>query len=181
MAKKIGLTIVALVFVFLGYVSTREGKFRYERSGIIEAPAEKIFPYISNFKLGVEWSPYEKKDPNMKKTYGGTDGEVGSTMDFEGNSDTGSGKLEVLKLVPNQSVEIKLTMLKPFFAENTVIYTLTPEGSGTRFSWAMIGDGGFMGKLMTTLIDCEAMVAGDFNKGIASLKTVVEGQRQSAN
>ncbi len=181
MAKKIGLAVLVLVIVFLGYVSTREGKFRYERSGLIDAPADKIFPYISNFKLGGEWSPYEKVDPNMKKTFGGTDGQVGATMDFDGNAEAGSGKLEILKIVPNQLVEIKLTMTKPFFAENLVTYTLTSEGASTRFSWAMSGDGGFLGKLIGTLIDCEAMVAGSFSQGIANLKAIIEGQKQSAN
>lgn len=182
MLKKIGLTVVVLILVFLGYVSTREGKFNYERSGLIEASAEKIFPYISNFKLGHEWSPYEKLDPNMKKTFTGNDGEVGSTMEFEGNMNSGSGKLEILKIAPNEMVEIRLTMLKPFYGVNLITYKLIPEDKGTRFSWSMSGDGGFMGKLMTVLIDCEAMVGGQFNQGIASLKALIEGQQnQTAN
>ncbi len=177
MLKKIGLLILTLVLVFIGYVSTREGKFYYERNGLIEASPERIFPHISNFKLGHEWSPYEKMDPNMKKTFTGSDGEVGSVMEFEGNMDSGSGKLEILKIVPNEMVEIRLTMLKPFYGVNLVTYKLTPEEKGTRFSWSMSGDGGFMGKLMTVLIDCEAMVGGQFNQGITSLKALVENKQ----
>lgn len=163
--------------LFLSYVGTREGKFHYERSGLINAPAEKIFPYISNFKLGGEWSPYEKKDPKMNHTFGGVDGTVGSTMRFDGNGEVGSGKLEVLKLVPNELVQIQLTMLKPIVAENLVEYKLTPDGTGTRFTWAMSGDGGFFTKLLTVFIDCEKMVAGDFEVGILNLKTVVEAKK----
>ena len=174
---KFSYGISALLIVFFGYVATREGKFRYERSGVIDAPAEKIFPYISNFKLGGQWSPYEKKDPDMKRTFTGADGAVGSTMEFDGNKDVGSGRLEILKIVPNELVDIKLTMLKPFVGENFIEYKLTPEGSGTRFSWSMSGDGGYITKLMTLLIDCEKMIAGDFTVGIENLKTVVEGQK----
>ncbi|MFS4459156.1 SRPBCC family protein [Bdellovibrio sp. HCB2-146] len=176
MFKTIGLIIGGLILVFLGYVATREGKFRYERSGLIQAPPEKIFPYISDFKKGGLWSPYEQMDPNMKKSYSGTDGQAGSTMEFEGNQDAGSGKLEILNIVPNQSVDIKLTMIKPLHAENLVQYTLTPEAGGTRFTWSMSGDGGFMGKLINVFIDCEAMIAGQFDVGIENLKKLVESQ-----
>lgn len=181
MLLKIGAIVAIILVVFLGYVATREGKFHYERSGVIAAPPEKIFPYISNLKNGEKWSPYEKVDPNMKKTFTGNDGEVGSTMEFAGNQDAGAGKIEILKIVPNQSVEMKLTMTSPIHAENLVEYKLTPEGNGTRFTWSMSGDGGFMGKLINVFIDCEKMVAGQFSEGIQNLKTYIESQNSGGS
>lgn len=175
MILKIVIGVVVALAVFLGYVSTRDGNFRYERSGLINASAEKIFPYISQFKLGSQWSPYEK-GLEMPKTYGGTEGQVGSWMEF-GPSKSGSGRLEILELVPNQTVKLSLHMTAPFDAKNIVIYTLTSESEGTRFTWAMQGDGGFMGKLMTTLIDCEKMVGGQFTEGINNLKILIESQK----
>ena len=174
---KILIGVAVILVLFLGFVATREGKFRYVRSGLIKAPPEKIFPYLSNFRLGEAWSPYEKTDPNMKKTFTGVDGSEGAVMEFDGNKDAGSGKLEMLKVVPNERVEFKLTMLKPFYAENLVEYILTPEADGTRFTWAMSGDGGFLGKLLNVVIDCEKMVAGQFTVGIDNLKSVVEAQK----
>jgi uncharacterized protein YndB with AHSA1/START domain len=177
MWKKIGLGLGVAVVLFLAFVATRNGHFRYERSGIIQAPAEKIFPYLSHFEKGREWSPYEKVDPNMKRNIIGPDGQVGTVMEFNGNKEAGSGKLEFLKIVPNELVEIRLTMTEPFMAENLIQYKLTPETGGTRFTWTMEGDGGFLGKLLNVFIDCEAMVAGDFTKGIQSLKEIVEAQK----
>lgn len=174
MLKKILLSVVVVLVVFLSYVSTRESKFNYERSEVINAPAEKIFPYLSNFKLGSQWSPYEKIDPNMKKSYSGTDGAVGSVMEFDGNNKAGSGKIEILSIVPNQRVDLKLTMTKPFKAENHIVYRLTPDAKGTRFTWSMDGDGGFLGKLISVFIDCEKMVGDQFGAGIENLKGVVE-------
>lgn len=168
----------ALLALFLGYVAiTKSGKFHYERSGVINAKPETIYPYLSKFTLGGEWSPYEKIDPNMKKYLGGVDGEVGSTMAFEGNSKAGSGKLELLSKIPNQEVQIRLIMTKPFKADNLVIYRLTPEDEGTRFTWSMSGDGGFMTKIMVTLIDCEKMISDQFSEGIQNLKTVIEAKK----
>src|SRR4051812_2951429 len=118
MPIKIALSLLAAVLLFLGYVSAKSGQFHYERSGVINAPAAKIFPYVSNFKMGGFWSPYEMKDPHMKRNFVGIDGQVGSGMEFEGNSEAGSGKLEILNIVPNQLVEIRLLMTKPFSADN---------------------------------------------------------------
>lgn len=174
MFKKFALGVAVLLVIFLGYVASRDGKFHYEASGVINAPAEKIYPYLSDFHKGSAWSPYEK-DASMKKTYGGTGGTAGASMDFESN-ESGSGRLQILKVVPNERVEIQLVMTKPFHAENLVTYKLTPEGAGTRFTWSMSGDGGFMGKLIATLIDCKAMVIGQFDEGIANLKKVVENE-----
>lgn len=175
MLLKILLGLVVVVGLFLAYVSTRESKFHYVASGVINAPAEKIFPYISDLKKGELWSPFDK--PSLKKIYTGASTEVGSTMEFEGDSQSGSGKLELLKLVPNEMVDIKLTMLKPFHAENLVHYKLTPEGAGTRFTWSMEGDGGYMTKLMTVFMDTEKMVVDQFKTGISNLTKVVEETR----
>lgn len=174
MLEGVAIGVGGVILGFVGFVATRNGKFRYERSGLIEAPPERIFPYLSDFRLGSEWSPYEKKDPSMKKKFSGPAAGTGSVMEFEGNRDVGAGKLEILKVVPNELVEIRLTMLRPFRAENIVTYRLTPESGGTRFSWSMQGDGGFFGKLMNVLIDCEAMVADEFSAGIQNLKNRIE-------
>ncbi|MBS1962049.1 MAG: SRPBCC family protein [Bdellovibrionales bacterium] len=177
MLKKILLALVLALLAFVGYAATRDGHFRYERSGVIEAPAEKIYAYISDFHRGNEWSPYMQKDPSMKLAYSGTDGQPGAKLEFDGNKDTGSGTLEILRTVPNREVDIRLTMTKPFHAENLIEYRLVPEGTGTRFSWAMSGDGGLPGKIMALLIDCEKMVTKDFETGIANLKRVVESAK----
>lgn len=176
MGKKIGLGIVAALVIFLAYVSTRNGHFHYERSGIINAPVTRIFPVISNFKMGSQWNPYDQKDPNMKRNFSGVDGAVGSKMEFEGNAEAGSGWLEITKIEPNSFVEIHLHMTKPFVADNTIMYRLTSEGTGIRFSWAMEGDGGFLGKLISVFIDCEKMMTKDFDAGIANLKKLAEAQ-----
>jgi len=176
MFKRILLGTAAFLAIFAIYVNSRPGTFRYERSGVINAKADKIFPYLNNFKLGGQWSPYEKIDLGMKKTYSGPDSGVGAKMEFDGNKDVGSGRLEILKSTHNSQVELELEMLKPFQGKNHIVYTLTPEGHGTRFTWTMSGEGGFLSKLMSVLIDCDKMVGDQFSKGIENLKTVMEAK-----
>lgn len=177
MIVKVLLGIAVAVVLFLGYVATRPGQFRYERSQVIQAPADQIFPYISQLRKGGEWSPYEKRDPKMIKEFSGEDGQVGSKMTFNGNREVGAGTLEVIRLVPGELVDLRLLMTKPMKADHIVEYRLTPEGTGTRFTWAMHGDGGFFGKLMSVVIDCDKMIGGEFELGIENLKKVVEGRQ----
>lgn len=179
MILKIAIGVGIALVLFLAFVATREGYFRYERSGVIKAPAEKVFPYISQFKLGHQWSPYEK-GVEMPKTFGGTDGAVGAWMEF-GPSKSGSGRLEVLEVIPNELVKMQLHMTAPFEAKNIVTYKLAREEAGTKFTWSMEGDGGFLGKLMSVLIDCEKMVGGQMSEGINNLKSLIEGKAATAS
>lgn len=176
MTLKISAVVILILIIFFAYVSTRESKFLYEKSAVINAPPEQIFKYLSDFKMGELWSPYEKVDPNMKKNFIGDGKSVGSVMEFAGNREAGAGKLEFIKIIPNQLVEIELTMVEPIKARNIVKYQLIEEGGGTRFIWSMEGDGGFLGKLISVFIDCEKMVTKQFGTGIANLKSVVESE-----
>lgn len=174
MVKKILIGVVVLVLAFLGYVISRPSRFMYSRSGVYQAKPEKIFPYLASFKKGNEWSPYMRVDPNMKVTYGGNDGEVGSTLDFDGNMEVGTGRLEITRIVPNELVEMKLTMIKPIAGESMIHYALEDDNGATKFTWSMEGESGFFGKLMSVLIDCEKMMTEQYDKGIANLRPLVE-------
>lgn len=177
MFKKILLAIAVILVLFLGYVSTKPSKFHYEKSGIIIAPPEKVFPYLISFKLGKEWNPFDQRDPNIKRTFLGEDSQVGSKMEFEGNSDAGAGSLELLNLVPNELAEIRLLMTKPMAADNIIQYKLKAVEGGSEFTWAMSGDGGFIGKLFCTFIDIDKMMQDQFTIGIENLKKVVENKQ----
>ena len=176
MALNVAIAVLVVLIAFFGFVSTREGKFKYQRSGLIASPPEKVFAFVSDFRKGQLWSPFAKADPGMKTAYSGEPGTSGATMEFEGNSKVGSGRLEMVSVIPNELVQIKLIMIKPFRAENLVEYRLAPEAGGTRFTWTMSGDGGFFGKLMNVFIDCDKMMGGQFDEGIANLKTLCESR-----
>ena len=174
---KVALGVAGVLALgFVGYVQSRPAEFRYERSGVIGAAPAVVFPYLTDFHLGNEWSPYSRKDPNATFTFSGPESGVGAKMAFAGNKDMGAGHLEILQSDPEKSVELRLTMKEPFAGENDLRYALTPEGSGTRFTWTMTGKGGFVSKLMTVLIDCDKMIGKDFEAGIQNLKTVIEAK-----
>jgi uncharacterized protein YndB with AHSA1/START domain len=166
-----------LLFVFMAGVlivaATRPDVFRVERSTSIKAPPEKIFPYINDFKQWGMWSPWEKKDPALKRSYGTTSGK-GATYAWEGNDDVGVGSMEIAESVPPSRVAIKLNFVKPFEARNDVVFTLEPRGDTTSVRWTMRGNVPYFAKIIHLFFDMDKMVGSDFEAGLAALKAAAE-------
>jgi hypothetical protein len=102
---KILLIIVAVIIVLLlavvVFASTRPDTFHVERTAVINAPPEKIFPLIADFREWQAWSPYEKKDPAMKRTMSGSASGLGAVYSWDGNSNVGAGRMEIVEATPS--------------------------------------------------------------------------------
>jgi uncharacterized protein YndB with AHSA1/START domain len=173
MLKIIAIIIALLIAAVLIYAATKPDSFRIERSTTIKAPPEKVSAYLTDFKQWAAWSPWEEKDPAMKRTYSGAATGKGAVYGWEGNKNVGSGRMEILDAQP-QKVTIKLDFLAPFEAHNTAEYTMQPEGASTKVTWAMFGPANYMSKVMTTVMSMEKMVGPDFEAGLAKLKAAAE-------
>lgn len=176
MLKTLGIIAVIAVVVVAGiliYAATKPDSFRVQRTVIIKAPREKIFALINDFKAWPLWSPYEKKDPAMKRSYGAVTAGKGATYAWEGDKNVGHGSMEVLEASPRKFV-IKLDFLKPFEAHNTAEFVLDPKGDTTSVTWAIYGPSPYMSKVMSTFFNMDTMIGKDFDQGLASLKTAVE-------
>ncbi len=169
-----GAVLLATIAVIVVYASTRPDSFRVERSTAMNAPPEKIFPYIEGLKRWAEWSPYEGRDPAMKRAYSGADSGTGAVYEWDGNDDVGKGRMEIVDSTPPHRVVIKLDFLKPFEGHNMAELTVEPKGGQTIVTWAMYGPSTFMTKLIGIFMDMDDMIGRDFAAGLAKLKSVVE-------
>lgn len=174
MLKKILIGIVVIVLCVLAYATTQPDSFSVERKISIAAPPEKVFANINDFHAWEAWSPWAKLDPAMKTTYGGAPTGVGSTYEWTGNSDVGSGKMEITGSTPASNVTIKLDFMEPFESHNTTVFTLTPSGGGTDVTWTMSGPSPYISKVMSTFMSMDKMIGGDFEKGLQQLKALSE-------
>jgi Polyketide cyclase / dehydrase and lipid transport len=173
MFKKIGLGLLALIAVVLLFAATRPNSFSVERRIVIQAPPEKIQPLIADFHRWADWSPWEKIDPAMKRTFGGAPAGVGATYAWQGNKDVGSGRMEVKGAAPDK-VSIQLDFIEPFEGHNMTDFVLTPQGGGTEVRWVMSGPSTFVTKLMGVFVSMDSMVGKDFEKGLAQMKAAAE-------
>jgi uncharacterized protein YndB with AHSA1/START domain len=174
MLRWLGLAFALAVAALLAYVATRPDTFRVERAAAIDAPPEAIYPWLEDFHRWGPWSPYERRDPAMQRSYGGAEKGVGATYQWAGNRDVGKGSMEIIEAKPPTRLRLALDFSEPFEAHNTVTFSLVPEDGATRVTWAMDGRNTFVSKVMGLFLDFDALVGRDFEDGLANLATVAK-------
>ena len=174
MLKIIGLIIVALIVASLIYAATRPDTFRFQRSITINAPPDRVFPFINDFHQWPLWSPWEKMDPNMRKTHSGATQRRDAVYEWDGNKNVGTGQSEIVESVPPLTVKIKLDFFKPFEAHNTTEFALDRRDGSTNVTWAIDGPQPYMMKVMSIFINSDKMVGGQFGTGLGNLKALAE-------
>jgi len=170
----IAAVVAVPVAAVLIYAATLPDRFQVERTTSIKAPPEAIFALISDFRRYQAWSPYEKLDPAMKRSFSGPAGGKGAVYAWESDGRAGSGQMEITDLSPPFEVSIALDFTKPFETHNTVELTLIPEGDATKVTWAMHGPMPYIAKLMSSFFSMDAMIGKDFEAGLANLKALAE-------
>lgn len=173
------IVVIALVLAIaiagvLILAATKPDTFSIRRVATIKAPPERIFPLISDFHQWGGWSPWEKKDPGMKRNFSGSEAGQGAIYAWEGNNDVGVGRMEIVEAAQPSKVVIKLDFFKPFEAHNTAEFTMLPQGGATEVNWEMRGPLAFMHKLMHVFFNMDKMVGKDFETGLANLKKLAE-------
>jgi carbon monoxide dehydrogenase subunit G len=174
MFKKIALVALVLVVAVLAYAATRPDTLHVQRSATVKAPPEAIFPLISDFHRWSSWSPYEKRDPAMKRTYGGAAQGKGAVYEWQGNNEVGQGRMEITDTSDPSRITIKLDFIKPFEGHNMAEFALVPQGGTTNVTWSMDGPSPYIGKLIGVFVNMDRMIGNDFETGLANLKAIAE-------
>ena len=166
-----GIVLLVLILAILAPKT-----YDVSRSMVIDSPRDKIFTVLRSLKQQDEWSPWAKRDPNMHKEYRGTDGEVGSVSYWKGNKEVGEGEQEITKIVDGERVEGNLRFLKPWKSESDCYFVTEDAGSGkTKVTWGFSGKNKFPFSIMMLFMSMDKMVGKDFEEGLATLKTKMEG------
>lgn len=171
--KIVALVVVVMVAGVLAFAATRPDVFRVQRSASIQAPPEKIHAALSDFRGWEAWSPWEKLDPAMKRSYSGAASGKGAVYAWDGNGNVGQGRLEITDTAPSR-LAMDLDFVKPFEAHNKVEFLLAPKAGATEVTWKMQGPVPYVAKIVHVFVDMDAMVGGQFETGLANLKRLTE-------
>jgi hypothetical protein len=174
MFKKILVGLVAVIVLILGIAATQPDDYRITRSARFSAPPSAVFAQINDFQKWNAWSPWAQLDPNAKYAFEGPASGTGSIYKWVGNDKVGEGDMTILESMLDQKVSMKLHFVKPFEDTATAEFSLRPEGNQTEVTWAMFGKRPFVSKLFCMFVNMDKMLGGDFEKGLASMKTIVE-------
>jgi hypothetical protein len=181
MLKKILITVGVVIAAFLAYAATRPDSYAVERAAVIEAPAAIVFDQLDDFRSWGQWSPWDKLDPGMTKTYEGPESGVGAGYSWQGNSEVGKGRMTIVESSPPREIEYKLEFIEPFSAVAETEFEVEPKGeNASSVRWRMEGKNDFMAKVFGVFMDMDAAIGADFEKGLASLKTIAETQAKQA-
>lgn len=173
--KTLGIASVAIVTILAIFVALQPADFRVERSITIAAPSQAIYGYVNDLRAMESWSPYAKMDVAQVNTYSDPATGVGATCDWEGGQ-SGRGRLTIVGAEPDREVDLRLEFFEPLATTNQVRFTLAPTDGATRVTWSMEGHNGFVGKALGLFLDMDRMVGAEFEKGLASLKTLAESK-----
>lgn len=169
----VGAVLVVLVLGLIGFAATKPDSFRVARSTVIAAPPEKIAAQVNDFHAWRAWSPYERLDPDMKRTYGGSTNGPGATYAYDGSNKVGAGRMEIRETTPAKTV-LSLDFIRPMKTSNVSTFLYEPQGAQTKVTWQMDGPMPLMAKVMGLFFSMDQLVGKDFEAGLAALKTVSE-------
>ncbi|MBM7470807.1 SRPBCC family protein [Subtercola frigoramans] len=144
-----------------------------ERSIVIDAPADRILPHLTSFHSWVAWSPWEGTDPELKRTYAGTDGTVGASYEWDGNRKAGAGTMTATSIAPD-SFDVALSFTRPFRSQSLVHFALDPTGASTKVVWTLKSPKTAMSRIFGLVMNMDKLIGNDLDKGLAQLKRVVE-------
>ncbi len=173
MIKTIVIVFAVLIAAILIYAATRPDSFRVQRAASIEAPPDQIFPLINDFRQWEAWSPWEKIDPEIKRTYSGAASGIGAVYEWSGNKDIGQGRMEIIESSP-AGIILKIDFIAPFEAHNTVEFTLVSQDGDTTVTQAMYGPSPYLSKLMDIFCTMDTMIGEKYEEGLANLKSIAE-------
>ena len=174
MVKILLIGIAVVITGVLLSAATRPDTFHVQRSAAIQAPPERIYGLIEDFRHWSAWSPWEKKDPGMKRTFGDQTRSKGATYAWDGNGEVGQGRMEITDTLAPSRLALELDFVRPFEAHNRVDFAFAPSGSGTEVTWSMQGDVPYLAKIIHLFVDMDRMVGKDFEAGLANLKLAAE-------
>jgi uncharacterized protein YndB with AHSA1/START domain len=178
MIKSVAAVVAAVLVVGIAVVlvlaAMKPDTFRVARSATIKAPPEKIFALVNDFRTWGAWSPWEKKDPAMKRSFSGPQSGKGAVYAWDGDKNVGQGRMEIADVAPPSKVTLKLDFVRPFEAHNIVEFTMVPRGDATDVNWNMQGPVPYFAKIIHVFLDMDRMVGADFEAGLANLKALAE-------
>lgn len=176
MSNTMAIGACILLAALLGFAATRPDTFRVQRTKTVQAPPERVFALIDDFRKWGSWSPYEKLDPTMKRTYSGAAKGKGAVYEWAGKGKAGEGRMEITDTSAPSKVTIQLDFSKPFEGHNIAEFTLEAKGGSTSVTWAVRGTQSYAAKVMTIFFNMDSLLGKEFEAGLASLKAIAEKQ-----
>ena len=166
--------VLAIVILIVVLAIIAPKNYDVNRSIIIKKSLPEVFQYLKFIKNQDNWSPWNEKDPNMNKTFTGTDGEIGFISAWVGNKDVGEGEQELTGIEENKVVKSQLRFFKPWKSTSDAYLKVEEVKEGTKVIWGFSGNNKFPISIMMLFMNMDKAVGKDFEFGLNKLKSILE-------
>lgn len=175
MLIKILLILAAIIAVVLILAAFQPAQFQIVRSITVAAPQAPLFAEVNDLHRWPAWSPYEKLDPAMQRTFEGAPAGVGAVYAWTGNREVGAGRMTIVESRPAELIRLRLEFFRPMAGICEAEFSFRPEAGGrTTVTWSMTGTNNYLAKIFCLFMNMDKMVGGQFAQGLASLKALTE-------
>jgi uncharacterized protein YndB with AHSA1/START domain len=168
------VVVAAMMSAFAIVVALQPSDFRVTRTATISAPPAVVFDQVNELHKWEAWSPWAKRDPNVKNTFEGPSAGTGAMFGWAGNSEVGEGRMTIIESRPDEIIRLKLEFIKPFEDTSTAEFKFEPKDGRTMVTWSMYGENDFISKAFGLFMDMDKMIGGDFEQGLAQIKEIAE-------
>lgn len=169
----IAIPIITALFVPNDYEVVREVVIKKSRG--------QIFDYIRFLKNQDFYNKWIMVDPEMEKSFIGEDGNEGFIYAWDStNKNAGKGEQEIVKIKPNERIDIEIRFVKPFRNTGETFMTLESlSDHQTKLRWGMKGRNRFPFNLMNLMID--NLLGKDLEISLANLKMILERESKDVH
>ena len=179
--KIVLMVLVIAVVGVLALAATKPNTYHVERSATVHAAPSVVYDQVNDFRRWEAWSPWEKIDPAMKRSFAGSESGKDAIYSWAGNDKVGEGRMTIVESESPSHVGIRLDFIKPWTETCEVGFALAPEGENTKVTWSMDGRHNYTSKVMCVFMDMDKMIGNDYEKGLDQLKNVAEAEPGSAS
>lgn len=167
--------LIALILIIAAF---SKKDFAVERTTVVNKPISETFDFLSSLETQDKWSKWTQLDPDMKKTYIGTDKTVGFISRWESqHKQVGEGEQEIKKLVPNQRIETELRFMKPMKSIANAYFTLAEAGENqTKVAWGFTSTTPWPFNVFMLFFNMENAIGKDFDEGLSNMKKLIEAE-----
>ncbi|MFC7775379.1 SRPBCC family protein [Flavobacterium sp. GCM10027622] len=177
--KKIFFTLLALIGIALIAGLIMDKNYAMERETIINVPKDSVFNYIKYLKNQDHFSVWNQKDPNSKRTFKGTDGEVGFIYTWDSSmDDVGAGDQEIKKIITGERIDMELRFKRPFESTDYAYFiTAASSPSQTKVKWGFTGTIPYPMNIMKPFMNMDEIIGKDLETGLEQLKAILEQKK----
>ena len=178
-------TILVILYFLLGIIALLlivglfvKKEYKVSREVLVNEPKETVFEYLKLLKNQNNFSVWAQIDPNMKKTFTGTDGTVGFVSAWESdNKNVGKGEQEILNIDITGKIDYEIIFIKPFKSVSyATMSTVFVDEDQTKVKWVFTGKMKYPMNLMLLFMNMEKSIGNDLQNGLNNLKIILEKQ-----